>query len=117
MKRVLIVSSGLLLTSGVDSLLSREADLDIRSLEVDGHNEDTLITQIARFKPEVVVLDGSWKSHQLSRLLAELRDCRKFRVIVIDGKENLMHIFDKQVVEVSRGGDLVTAIRRAQSLS
>ena len=115
MKRVLVICNEVLLLAGVESLLARELDLDVCTIALGEGNH--FISEIERFEPQVVVLDERLVLSRFSLLLELLNRFPELSVMVVDDKENLLHIYDKHEVAVRQGTDLVSAIRRNNELS
>ena len=110
MKRVLIVTSELLLREGIASLLSREVDIDVMSTNY--IDELTLNHEIDQYNPDVVILDERMEYTDLTYLFNLLIDYPKLRVMVLNVINNKVNIYDKAEIEVSRSYDLISAIRQ-----
>lgn len=110
MKRVLVIQSKHLLAAGILSLLSREADLNV--IDATLNDDIDLLEYILNTKPAVLVMDQSTQLTDHTAFISLLHDCPKLRVIVINERNNRMHIYEMQELEVGRAADLVSAIRR-----
>ena len=110
MIHVLVLQRNLLLSSGIESLLSKDLGLIVETIAL-GENKN-LIREIERYKPQVVVMDEKLAHSQFSILLDLLDGFPELCVMVADEKENQVHVIDKYVVSLGRAGDLVSAIRR-----
>ncbi|MCK4977321.1 MAG: response regulator transcription factor [Anaerolineales bacterium] len=110
MKRVLIVTSELLLREGVESLLSREVDLNIMSTRY--IDEATLTQEIDHYQPNVVILDERLEYTDLTNLFDLLIDYPRLRVMVVNVIDNKVNVYDKTEFEVSHSYDLISAIRQ-----
>ncbi len=110
MKRVLIVTSELLLREGVESLLSREVDIKVHSTQF--IDESTLAKEIDRYQPDVVILDERLEYTDLSNLFDLLIDYPRIRVMVVNVIDNKVNVYDKSEFEVAHSYDLVSAIRQ-----
>jgi DNA-binding NarL/FixJ family response regulator len=115
LKRVLVFQSDQLLLAGVESLLAREMDMNVSTITLSDGNQ--LISEIEQFEPEVVVMDENLVLSRFSLILDLFRGFPELRVMVVDDKENLLHIYDKHEVTVRQGKDLVSAIRHSNGLS
>ncbi|OGO29315.1 MAG: hypothetical protein A2W33_01565 [Chloroflexi bacterium RBG_16_52_11] len=108
MKRVLVIQSKHLLAAGILSLLNREMDLNV--FDAMYSDEITLLEYIKDIKPAVLIMDESSQLTNHFSFLSLLNKCPDLRVIVIDERNNRMHIYEAQEIEVGRAADLVTAI-------
>lgn len=114
MKRVLVLQGKHLLTAVILNLLNREMDLNV--FDTTYIDEISLHEEIKKIKPAVLVMDESLQFTQRFLFLSLLNDCPDLRLIVIDQRKNLMHIYEKQEKKVGRGADLIAAIRREEQL-
>jgi DNA-binding NarL/FixJ family response regulator len=115
LNRILLFQSDLLLLAGIESLLAREMDLNISTITLD--DEVQLIHVIEKYDPQVVVMDERLALSRFSLLFDLFKGFPELRVMVVDDKENLLHIYDKHEVMVRQGKDLVSAIRQSNGLS
>lgn len=113
MKRVLIVTSELLLREGVESLLSREVDIKVFSTQF--FDESTLAQEIDQHQPDVVILDERLEYTDLANLFDLLIDYPKIRVMVVNVIDNKVNVYDKSEFVVSHSYDLVSAIRQGSA--
>ena len=114
MKRVLIVTSELLLREGVESLLSREVDINVYSTQF--IDESTLAHEIDHYQPDVVILDERLEYTDLTHLFDLLIDYPRIRVMVVNVIDNKVNVYDKSEFEVSHAYDLVSAIRHGSAI-
>lgn len=109
MKRVLVICEGLLIGSGIESILSREDDLLLM------HNvlttEPALNKEIETFRPDVIIIDENLKIWDLSRLLRFLKRVPTVRLMILAVHENRVQIIDKQDVLISQLADFVNEVR------
>lgn len=112
MKRVLVIHDEDLLTAGLSSLLSREMDFDV--ICTTSSNGSDLAYEIEEFQPSVVVMDGRAQESVLNLVLEMMRDQSGLRLVIVDEKDNLAHIYDKRLVVVTQGTDLINAVRMEQ---
>ncbi len=113
MKRVLLVTSELLLRQGIVSLLSREVDINV--LSINYVDEKTLFHEIDQYNPDVVILDERMEYTDLTHLFNLLIDYPILRVMVLNVIDNKVNIYDKTEIEVSRSYDLISAIRQGSA--
>lgn len=110
LKRVLIVTSELLLREGIASLLSREGDINVSTTNY--IDEKTLIHEIDKYNPDVVILDERMEFSDLTNLFNLLIDYPKLRVMVLSVIDNKVNVYDKAEIIVSHSYDLISAIRQ-----
>ncbi len=114
LKRVLIVTSELLLREGIASLLSREGDFNVSTTNY--IDEKTLIHEIDQNIPDVVILDERMEFSDLTILFNLLIDYPKLRVMVLSVIDNKVNVYDKAEIELSHSYDLISAIRQGSVL-
>lgn len=110
MKRVLLVTSELLLSEGIESLLSREVDLIVYSIQFEGETE--LADEIDHYQPDVVILDERLEYSDLTNLFDLLIDYPRIRMMVVNVIDNKVNVYDKSEFEILHSNDLVFAIRQ-----
>lgn len=107
MKRVLLIHSNLWLATGVESLLSREKDLELAGVSL--NNVSSLFDVFEKFKPEVVILDLSLT--HLTTILRFVTDNFEIRLILLSVQDNFIHLIHCHKIPVLGVGDLVAVIR------
>lgn len=105
-RRILIVENELLLGAGIEHLLAGEADLDVMGIA--GVDEANLLNEIKRSQPDIVILDRATCLINPVKLLTQLQVYPHLRVIVISADDNIVQIFEKQEVLVTRIRDLAS---------
>lgn len=110
MKKVIVLLSESLIGKGVESILSREKDLSVTSTSF--IDDATLNQQIERDQPDVVILDERLEIADLSCMVGLLKENPELRVIVVEEQQNLIHVYQKQEIIVTRVADLIDTIRR-----
>jgi chemotaxis response regulator CheB len=111
-KRVLVIQSQHLLAAGILSLLNGEMDLHV--FDATSSDEITLLEEIKRVDPAVLVLVDSSKFTDHVSFFSLLDSRPDLRVIVIEERKNRMYIYERQALEVRRALDLIAAIRREE---
>ena len=109
MKRILMVNSDLLLSAGVESLLSNEIDFGLRRIILD--HEINLSDELNRFQPDTVIMDESLMMSEPSALMGLLKNRPDMRVIVLQVRENQLQIYKRHDVPISCVEDLVAVVR------
>lgn len=114
-QRVLIVETRSLLTAGIKTLLSQEPGLHV--IAVAPESEVTLLNEIRRIQPDLIVLDEGSQMTELIKLLTHLEDSPEIRVVVLRADNSLARVYHKKQVIVTQLADLVTVIRQSGSAS
>lgn len=109
MKRILMVNSELLLSAGVESLLSNEIDFGLKRIILD--HEIDLGDELNRYQPDTIIMDESIMMTDPSALMGLLNNRPEMRVIVLQVRENQLQIYKRQDVPISCVEDLVTVVR------
>jgi hypothetical protein len=109
MKHVLLITGKDLITNGIASLLKKVKDIDLLIKSFD--NMSQLIKEINIFHPQVVILNDSLEFAMPSCVFWLLSKFPDLRILVIDDKKNLIHVYEKQEVIVTNGGALIESIR------
>ncbi|MCJ7700315.1 MAG: hypothetical protein MUO62_01925 [Anaerolineales bacterium] len=109
MKRVLVVINKLLFGVGLESLLSQEQDLSVKSIPF--KNKKTLVKEIRQYEPNVVLVDESIRTTNMPTIFDILTGFPDIRLLVINTRENSIQVYDKQEIQVTRSLDFITAIK------
>ena len=109
MKRVLVVINKLLFGVGLESLLSHEHDLSVKSVPY--HSKKLLAEEISQYEPNVVLIDESIRMTHLPTLFDILKGFPDIRVLVVNTQENSIQVYDKQEIQITRSLDFITAIK------
>ncbi len=110
MKRVLVIQGQHLLAAGVLNVLSSDQDLHV--FDAASSDEITLLEEIKKVDPEVLVLVNNSKYSDCVSLFSLLASCYGLRVIIIEERNNQMYIYERQALEVRSSLDLIAAIQR-----
>jgi len=108
-KFVLVVQCEHLLAGGIARLLDQEND--IRVVDKTFTTEAMLVDEIVNSKPSVVVINESLEFADVPTLLGVLKTCPDLRLIVVNEKKNLIHVYDKHDLTITRVADLLDAVR------
>jgi chemotaxis response regulator CheB len=106
--RCLLVFANELMFVAVMSLLKSQPDLEL--VGVSAPNEQDLFQAIDFYKPDILILDESNSPGQSTRPLRPLLYYPELRVITLNHEDNLLHIYQKRDVMVTRITDLVSVI-------
>lgn len=107
---VLLVKSEGLLSAGIESLLRNQAELLVQSIAP--INEATLIREIRRICPDVIIVDQSYATGRLCQFISRLQECPQVRLMVVNDHHSLIQVYGWQQVIISRAADLVGVIRQ-----
>ena len=107
-QRVLLIASGSLLDEGVESLLKPEIDLQVSGITPT--DETTLLEDIARVQPDVILLNEVEPS-DAARIFALLQGVPAVRMIVVRLNTNTVDVYQKQQVQGVKSNDLLALIR------
>jgi hypothetical protein len=108
-QRVLIVDNQLLVGAGIQALLTEEVDLDVigsPSLDL-----EELAQIINSSEPDVIVLDADGHLTRLTGLLPLLNNFSKLQIVVISAQDDLVCVYNKREVLITRPGQLLNIIR------
>lgn len=111
-QHVLLVENDLLLGAGIETLLSREPNIEV--IGISSCDVDELIERIRYLRPEVIILDEAIYLSYSSRLLVLLHLYHKLRLIIVSTDDNLVHIYDKKDVLLTEITDLVNIVHQDQ---
>jgi DNA-binding NarL/FixJ family response regulator len=112
LKRVLLFRDNYLFATGVEDLLTREDDLLVLGVINNDGDDISLEQEIDLFQPSVIIFDESMFLTYFSFIYIIMKKRPHLRFIVVDERDNLLHIFDKQVTMVAQSADLIDIIRR-----
>lgn len=115
MNRVLVAFNEILLGAGVLNLLSREGDLSVTKAQLE--DQVGLLHEVERHHPDILILDETLRSKQLSELARIFQIYPDLRILVINPKENVVHVYEKHEIRVDRSADLLAAIRGGSRFS
>lgn len=112
-KRVLIVNVQSLLLGGIESLLGANGKFTLMSISSD--DPAALVRKISQLKPEVIILNGDEITTSIDPccLMATLSDIQNVRLIVLNTRDNTIHLYEKQAFAISSSNELFTAIQHS----
>ena len=109
MKRVFILASHPLLGRGIESLLRKEATLEIVGQMVDPQEA---FEQIEMLQPDVLVVDrGGCDAECIFKMLRLMNEDTRPRVIGLDLNENALWIYREEQRTIREVEDLLEAIQ------
>ena len=109
MKRVLVLLGEHLLSAGLESLLAGENDLNVTS--VTAAHENPFLEINEQNRPQIVIMDDHSQFASFSQIMRLLEIYPELRILVVNERENSIHIYDKVKIMVTHRADLITAIR------
>ena len=113
-KRILVVENELLLGASIEHLLKNEADFCVWG--VTSTDVPTLVEEIIRIRPDVVILEEVRHPIEPAKLLILLKEIPRLRLIVVSAEDDVIQIYDKDQFMATQTADLVTIIHRDSSL-
>jgi chemotaxis response regulator CheB len=108
-RRVLVVQGDSLLSSGVLRLLSNETGL--RVVGARPASEGALITKVARFRPDVVLLEATSHLTNPTRLLSLVEHYPTLRVVVMSPDRDVAEMYDRTEIAMAEVANLLAVIR------
>ncbi len=111
-RRVLIVGTGSLFEQGVESLLAREANVQVS--EIVHAREETFIQDVLRVQPDVIVFHemGSFNSDRIFELLKALPEMDTLRVIILRSANAAIDLYEKRTLTATQAQDFVNLVCR-----
>lgn len=108
--RVFILYSHGLFARGVQSLLDREAEVEVVGMERD---DRLALEEIRRLRPDVILVDSSTapEAHCLT-VSGIFQEIPEARVITLSLRENGIDVYDKQRIIAAGPSDLLRVLRR-----
>ena len=93
----------------VKSLLSQAQDLYVTGCAP--RDEETLVAEIERTRPAVVVLNEATQLTGLESLLSRLNAKFNLRVMIVSADDNTVRVRSERQIVIARGEDLAATIR------
>ncbi len=97
--KVLVIENNLVLGACIESLLALDPDLHV--IGIAPQNEAALIQELWRAQPDVLIMDEGSRLINLTRLLCQLENYPKLRLIVMNSHNNWLQLFDIQVLHAN----------------
>ena len=111
MNKVLLIGCNDLITCGIASLLQRSHDVSLIHKRV--KDIPQLTSEIIDLQPTTLVLKNSLKFVNSSSMLELLSKFPDLRILTIDEGKNVIHLYEKQEVQVNQSADLLKLISRS----
>ena len=115
MKRILILDSDVVLTTGIELLLRREAELFVMRIIMQSNFD--LVSEVKRHHPDVLILDESTNRSEVGKLLASSEESPDLRVVMINSHSDRVTVFDRHVTWIANSGDLVHVVADPQPIA
>ncbi len=114
-KRVLVVNIQSLLIGGTETLLKDDGNFSV----VSSNSRDlaTLVDEIERFVPDVIIMDKDTYFVQPEHLFVALCGIRNIRLIVLNNQTTVVNIFEKHEKIIAQPSQLVDVIGLRPSLA
>jgi siroheme synthase (precorrin-2 oxidase/ferrochelatase) len=109
-RRVLIVGTGSIFEQGVESLLAREANVQVS--EITHTQEDAFIQDVLRVQPDVIVFHeiGAFNSDRIFELLKALPEMDTLRVIILRSANSAIDLYEKRTLSAAQAQDFVNLV-------
>jgi len=114
LERILLIGSKDLITGGIASLLQRVADVNLHNKTIKDFPH--LINELNELRPAILVLNNNLEFATSSLMLILLGNFPDLRILVIDERKNIIHVYEKQEVQVTQSADLLGFISRTKCL-
>ena len=113
-QRVLIVENKLLMGAGIERMLQNKADFEVWGvMPTDG---PTLVQEILRTRPDVVIMEESPYLVDSTTLFFLLKELPELRLVVVNTEDNLIHVYDKYQIMLTHATDFMAVIQHNNGL-
>ncbi len=110
LRRVLIISQGSLLSEGVESLMTRQDDVEV--VRVRSKSVANVMAEIERLRPHAIIFDDSKQFAELARFASILNVNSEIQFIVVREDSNFIQVYQQHQILITQVSDLVSLIRR-----
>ena len=93
-KRVLVVDNESIMGAGLEKLLSREPLVEVVGINTE--DEMSLVQNISRLLPDIIILILESQSVTPIRLLELLNDLGNLRIVLLSTDSNFCEVYDKK---------------------
>ncbi|MCI0520542.1 MAG: hypothetical protein L0Z70_09840 [Chloroflexi bacterium] len=107
-RRVLVVESELLLSAGLESLLSPCDELEVRGLRFT--SECDLMNAVEEYQPDVLILEDRVLGDIASQLVKGEHKGPLMRVVCLNLEDNCLRIYEKRKIMVERSADFLAVV-------
>jgi len=109
--RVLILQGGSLFDEGLNSLLRRDGNLQILTVELG--DAVAFFQEVARLSPEVILLNGAddLKTIKFCDLLNAIPTATHLRLVIVRPDDNVIDVYERRRVVAAQSSDLLAIIR------
>ncbi|MCB8983255.1 MAG: response regulator transcription factor [Ardenticatenaceae bacterium] len=107
--RILIVSEQGIMGSGLEKLLVDEQTFEVVRLVL--HSEEDLLQQIWQLLPDIIILALEPTEICPARLLEQLQDYGRVRIVLVDLLSNEIDVYDREPVTLNDYGTLINHLR------
>ena len=111
MKRVLLIQSDDLFSGGISRLLKEYPDITLLDKTI--RDISHLIEEINEYLPNILILKNNLELFSSTCMIEVLNKYPDMRILSIDEKKNIIHVYDKQEVHVTESSDLYSLLRIA----
>lgn len=106
-KRILVLEKEKLLSDAVFSLLSSRPEYHVAHVQFD---ELGALNSPDHAEPDVIIMDQGVVANNISAVMELVDRHPKVRLIIIGLSDNVLHVFDKSVVDVSDVSEFIAQL-------
>ncbi len=107
-KRVVVLESDNLFSAGVQSFLSKQAELEVIGLDYSDPSE--IYQAIEQMQPDVIILDQKNQLIDLNALLKLLEDLPRVRTFIMGYSDNQVQVCETNTVSIHHLSDFLAVI-------
>jgi DNA-binding NarL/FixJ family response regulator len=107
-KRIVVLESDQLLNAGVQSFLSSQGYQQVHGVAT--HNEETMVLEIERLNPDVIIMDEDNREANLALLVPYMAGDRAIRTIIMNLHNNQISIYEQRQVLVQQLSDFLDVL-------
>lgn len=107
-KRIVILESELLLNAGVQSFLSSQGYQQVHGVAT--QNEETMVVEIERLHPDVIIMDEQNREANFALLKPYLASDRTIRTIIMNMNNNQISIYEQRQVLIQQLSDFLDVL-------
>jgi DNA-binding NarL/FixJ family response regulator len=107
-KRIVVLESDQLLNAGVQSFLSSQGYQQVHGVAT--RNEETMVLEIERLHPDVIIMDEDNREANLALLVPYMAGDRAIRTIIMNLHNNQISIYEQRQVLVQQLSDFLDVL-------
>jgi chemotaxis response regulator CheB len=107
--RVLVVDNQGIMGAGLEKLISADQAIEVLGIVVP--DEPTLVQEIWRIQPDIIILISESEVISPCQLLERLGDYGRLRIILVSENSNVMDVYDKQQITARNQDSLLAQLK------